>query len=125
MSLGTTIARLRKEKGWTQVELAEAVEMHPNHINRLEKDRIQPRPKTLEKFAEVLGVSADILTAAASGDLPSGIAKDDPELADLLTQVPLLDEEQRQALRTFLRSMVACQQVQMITSGRRPARKAG
>ncbi|MEW6283593.1 MAG: helix-turn-helix transcriptional regulator [Candidatus Eremiobacterota bacterium] len=119
MSLGKTVSRLRKEKGWTQIQLAEALDMHPNHINRVEKDRIRPRVKTLERMAQALGVTIDMLTAAAEGDVPTGIAREDPELADLLSQLPLLDEDQRHALRTFLRSMIACQQVQRITSGGR------
>lgn len=122
MSLGKAIARLRIKKGWTQRELAEHAEMHQNHINRLENDRMRPRPRTLEKLAEVLDSSAEELVAAESQNPPDW-AGDDPELAELLTQIPMLDEEQRQALRTFLRSMVTCQEVRRVTS--RGALRAG
>ena len=87
MSLGSMIVRLRTEKGWTQSELAERLEMNYQHIYRLEKDRFRPRPRTLTKLAEVLGIQTDILVAAMEDGVPTRLMQDDPELTDLMTQV--------------------------------------
>ncbi|MEW6277771.1 MAG: helix-turn-helix domain-containing protein [Candidatus Eremiobacterota bacterium] len=119
MSLGKTISRLRTKKGWTQAQLAEQLGMHQNHVNRLENDKMKPRPNTLERLAEVLDASIDDLLAAADTEITLSWAKDDPELAGLLLQIPILDEEQRNALKAVLRSMVACQEIQRIAGGRR------
>ncbi len=116
MSLGKTIAQLRTRKGWTQAQLAEHVGMTSAHINRLEHDRMKPRPKTLERLAEAFGTSIADLTQAVEHPLAADWARQDPELGQLVGQIPLLNDEQRNALRTFLRSMVTCQQIQRLTS---------
>ncbi len=121
MSLGKTIARYRVKRGWTQAQLADHLEMHQNHVNRLENDRMKPRPATLERLAEVFGITIEDLVETAQADMPLSWAKEDPELAGLVQQIPLLDDEQKNALRSVLRSMVACQQVQLIARGRQPA----
>ena len=114
MSLGKTIVKLRNRQGWTQAQLAEKLGMATAHINRLEHDRMRPRSTTIEKLAEVFGLSREDLLSALDG--PSEMVQgQDPELAELLGKISILDDDQRQALRTFLRSMIACQQIQQIT----------
>ncbi|MBI4758178.1 MAG: helix-turn-helix transcriptional regulator [Chloroflexi bacterium] len=101
----------------TQQQLADRVGMHQNHINRLENDRMQPRTKTVDKLASALEVTVEELVNAQVA-IPPSVLKDDPELADLLGHLALLNDEQRHALRTFLRSMITCQQVQRLTTTR-------
>lgn len=115
MSLGRTIARLRAKKGWTQAQLAEQLGMNAAHINRLEHDKMQPRPRTVERLSTVFEVSTEELLAAAEPVVTGDWAKQDPELKDLLNHIPMLSDDQRHALRTFLRSMVVCQQIQQLT----------
>ena len=94
--------------------------MHPNHVSRMEKDKMQPRRSTLEKIAEVFKISIEDLLALAEKDtraLGQQLSEEDPELAALMSQVPLLTEEQKEALRVFLRSMVTCQRLQTLASG--------
>lgn len=94
--------------------------MHPNHVSRMEKDKMQPRRSTLEKIAEVFEISIEDLLALAEKDtraLGQQLSEEDPELAALMSQVPLLTEEQKEALRVFLRSMVTCQRLQTLASG--------
>ena len=117
MSLGTTIARLRTEQGWTQTQLAERLEMHPQHVYRLEKDRYHPRPKTIEKLSQALGVKTDILTAAMDSGIPTGLTQEDPELSDLMAQVTILDQDKKGALKIFLKALLTCQQMQRLAGG--------
>lgn len=118
MTLGKTIAKLRNRKGWTQAQLAERVKLAVAHLNRLEHDRMKPRASTIERLAEALGVQPDDLLRAHDSSLPFELAQEEPELAQLLSQLSLLDGEQRKALTVFLRSMITCQQVQRLTTGR-------
>lgn len=118
MSLGKRIADMRKQRGWTQAELAERLEMNPTHVSRWEQDHIRPRQTTLEKLAEVFGVDVGQLVAE-NGALPQTFFDEDPELAELVAQLPRLNSEQRVALRTVLRSMLTCQQIgDLIGQGR-------
>lgn len=63
MSIGQKIALLRKEKGWTQAELANACNLSRGYIAAIEEGR-EPHPKlkTLALIANSLGVSiADLV----------------------------------------------------------------
>lgn len=120
MSFGKTLARLRKEKGWTQPQLADMLEMNANHVSRWETDRIMPRKRALEKISEVFDVPIhDLMGPPEPSNGSPRLAKEDPELAELVMQIAKLGEEQRKALRTVLRSMLTCQQLeQLVASGR-------
>lgn len=118
MSFGRTIERLRLERGWSRAELAEKLEMHPNHVGRWEKNQMKPRIKVVEKMAQLFDTTVSELMALDS-PVSAVLLQEDPELAELLTQVPTLDDEQRGALRLFLRSMITCRQLQELAGGRR------
>lgn len=56
-ALGTRIRLLRREKDFTQSELAEKCSLSNNFIALLERGRGAPSIETLEKLARALGVS--------------------------------------------------------------------
>mgnify|MGYP003479910151 CR=1 FL=1 len=60
-SIGKTIAELRKEKGWTQIELAEKLQVSDKAISKWEKDSGAPSVEFFPVLAEVFGVSIDYL----------------------------------------------------------------
>lgn len=118
-SLGTRIAQLRQDRGWTQKELAAKAGITQNHVSRIEKGRMIPRRGTLNALAEAFSVNVDDLEALASvpdKNIEERIAKEDPDLAALISQIPLLSDDQRDALRVTLRSMIAYQKVRQVTS---------
>lgn len=120
-TIGELLFRLRKERGWTQKDLSEKSNVHANHIGRIEKGKMQPRRSTLEAFANVFGTDVEDLQALAGVNergLARQLSEEDPDLAALMSQVPLLEDEQKDALRVFLRSMVTCQRLQSLASGR-------
>jgi transcriptional regulator with XRE-family HTH domain len=111
LTLGNQIANHRTAKGWTQAQLAEFLQMHPNHVSRWEKDHVWPRRKTLERLAELFGITLDELLGTAHQG-PVDLTKKDPELAQLMMQAASLGDEQRRALRAVLRSMITCQHLE-------------
>lgn len=117
MSLGKSIARLRKQKNMSQSDLATQLDVHPRHVTRWETDRIRPRAKTLQKIADALDASLDELLA---GERVAHLDLGDPELSELLAQVPRLEEHQKQALKTLLRDMLTRSQLEELL-GRRSA----
>ena len=60
-SVGKTIATLRKEKGWTQVELAEKLQVSDKAVSKWEKDDAFPSVEFFPMLAELFGVSIDYL----------------------------------------------------------------
>jgi hypothetical protein len=72
---------------------------------------MRPRSKTLEKLAALFGIGIDELMASEN-ELSAQISKEDPELAELVVQIPTLGQDEKAALRLFLRSMLTCKQLE-------------
>ena len=118
MTLGLRVSRLRQEKGWTQKELASKIGITQNHVSRIEKDKMQPRRSTIKALAEAFEIEPDDLETLATmseEDSSSSLSQEDPDLAALISQIPLLSQAQREAIRVTLRSMIAYQKVRQVT----------
>ena len=67
-SIGKTIAELRKEKGWTQVELAEKLQVSDKAVSKWEKDDAFPSVEFFPVLAQLFGVSIDYLMTGKAPD---------------------------------------------------------
>jgi transcriptional regulator with XRE-family HTH domain len=65
-TLGQRLARIRKERGFTQVELAQKADTIQAVISDYERGRVRPHAAMLGQLAQALGVSADELLGIAS-----------------------------------------------------------
>lgn len=54
--LGTRIKELRKQRGISQDQLAERIDIDPKHVSRIEVGRSYPSLDTLDKIAMALNV---------------------------------------------------------------------
>lgn len=54
--IGLNIMYYRKERGWTQMDLAEAVDLSRNHMQRIEAATAVPSLSTLLDIADALDV---------------------------------------------------------------------
>lgn len=61
MTLGEKIKMLRKDRKWSQAELADRLSVHVTHISRLETDRYAPSLDLLRKLAQIFEVTTDYL----------------------------------------------------------------
>jgi transcriptional regulator with XRE-family HTH domain len=114
--LGKTIARLRKRKGLTQAEFSQLVGVHIAHVPKWESGAVQPRAKALEKIAEVLDVSVEELLAGDYSGLTTTLnGVDDPTLVDLFSQIHILNERERDALKMFLEAMLTRARIEQMT----------
>ena len=59
--LAANMKRLRKEKGWSQEELADQTGLHRTYISGVERYTRNPTIVAVEKIAVALGVSAGVL----------------------------------------------------------------
>src|SRR5689334_14969500 len=84
--LGARIRATRKAAGLTQAELAEAVGVEPESINRIENAKLNPSRDTLQKVAKVLGVKLSNLV-------------DDDASAPVRVPKPALTPARRRLLR--------------------------
>ena len=65
-SLGAMIAELRKEKGLTQLELANMMNVTDKAVSKWERDISCPDISSIPRLAEILGVSVDDLMRSNS-----------------------------------------------------------
>ncbi|MCE7874642.1 XRE family transcriptional regulator [bacterium CPR1] len=112
MQFGKTVAHLRKQKGLTQVELAEQVEVHPSLVTRWERGLVQPRRKALDRLARVLDTTVQELMSGDPDKLSASLGSiDDPELLAMFGQVHKLDERERDALKVVIGAILTRAQV--------------
>jgi transcriptional regulator with XRE-family HTH domain len=57
--VGRRIQRARKDKHWSQHQLAQAVDVQDNAVSRWENGRHMPSPPMLERIGNALGVPAE------------------------------------------------------------------
>lgn len=65
-SFGTMIAEMRKQKGWTQLDLANKMGVTDKAVSKWERDRSFPDVAALPRLAELFGVSVDDLMHSRS-----------------------------------------------------------
>ena len=75
-SLGVTISSLRKEKGMTQNELAEKMNVTDKAVSKWERDLSCPDINTISKLADILDVSVEELLKAKKKDVSNTKIKD-------------------------------------------------
>ena len=71
-SMGEIISTLRREKGMTQKELAEMLNITDKAVSKWERDIACPDTMTIPKLAEILGVSVEELMNAKAAPSQGG-----------------------------------------------------
>ena len=61
MSFGDNVKRLRRDKGWTQNQLADASGLKSSHIPKIENEKTEPKLSTIYKLISAFDCSADAL----------------------------------------------------------------
>ncbi len=56
MTIGTRILQARTQRNLSQIELSRRSGLASSYLSRIENRRLEPRPKTLRKIADALGV---------------------------------------------------------------------
>lgn len=103
--MAQNILKLRKSMQWTQRDLAQAVGGNQAMVARWESGATAPRSSTLDRIAQVFGVTADELKQANLSSKRALQLTEDPELNRLLTEVPEFDPKDRDALKTVLEAI--------------------
>ena len=95
----TPLYALRKKRGLTQRQIADAVGVEPDHISKLENGDRKLSPEWLERLSKVLGCTkAELL-----GEAPA-ITPQDKALIDLYNALP---PEHKETIMKLARDMVA------------------
>lgn len=106
MAFGNKIKKLRKEKKFSQEEFAKQVGLSPNHISKIENNKLIPYAHAVKKIAEVLNISTDYLLF---DDVPKNTDLsrfNDSDLVDLIFKVDALSQKERDAAKLLLKALV-------------------
>lgn len=96
MTLGEQIFNLRKQKGFTQEEIAELVGVSRQTIHKWENDVIQPNSDNIVALSNVLGINSEELLSSVYPvqikNEPDNVAFDNENNAE--SEVAITDKEQ-------------------------------
>jgi transcriptional regulator with XRE-family HTH domain len=108
-SLGQRLARLRKERGWTQKQIAERTGLIQELVSNYETDKLRLNADMILRFAEVYNVSADELLRGSKSTLA---AKKQPsiKLVRRMEQIEGLPLYEQRALLTTIDKFLAATQ---------------
>ncbi|MCP5006125.1 MAG: helix-turn-helix transcriptional regulator [Planctomycetes bacterium] len=114
MSFPEKIVKLRKERIWTQQQLADLIGMAVNQIKRYEKGTSTPSLEAIKKLAITFGVSTDELVF----DDGHGVAayKLDPNLLKKFELIIKFPKKERDAVETMLDSIIVKNQLSDIVA---------
>ena len=92
-SIGKRIARLRKEKGMSQENLAEKIGVSPQAVSKWENDQSCPDISLLPKLVKLLGVTSDELLTGETNQVQLLPEHQRKPLEELTLRVRLLSAE--------------------------------
>lgn len=104
MSFGKNLKDLRVEKEMSQEDLAKKIKVHPNHISRYERDLASPSIEVVQRIADALDVSIDLLVYGKQNNPDTGIS--DKELASLFKKVQVLSNKQKETVKDLISAFV-------------------
>jgi len=105
MTLGERIKRLRMERGWSQTQLAQRLEVHPKQVSGWERGAHTPSTDVLIRIAETLGVSLDYL-AFENREVKRHIDIADLELLEKLQEIDKLPDEDKETVKNVLDTFI-------------------
>jgi len=101
-TFGQRLARIRKERGFTQTELADRVGIIQVLISDYERDRIRMHAEMIVRFAKILGICSDELLGLKQGKNGSSTPKVSRRVLRRVEQIDkLAANDQRALLRTI------------------------
>jgi len=113
MSVGDRIKELRLQLRLTQSDLAKKVGLSYIQIGRYEKQKSKPSAEVLQKLADALNTSADYLMNGDSGQIASTKITD-RDLLELFQAVNVLDDQDKNMVKTFLDALITKRKVQSL-----------
>jgi transcriptional regulator with XRE-family HTH domain len=105
-SPGTRLARLRRDKGITQIELAERLGVTQSVVSDYERDVLRLNSELIVQLIAILGVSADELLGVAKAST-SGAPIKNRRLYRQLQNIEKLPKRDQQALLRTIDAFLA------------------
>lgn len=118
MTFGAKLNKLRKDRGWTQADLARRARVDKVHLSRLENSRSLPSVELLGKLARTLAVTMDYLMDEQADEL-APVSIQDESLAERIELLNQLNCEDRQTVINVIDSMLTKKKMLDLLTGDR------
>ena len=105
MNFNNKIKRLRQEKNWSQDKLAQKIGVTRILIGKYERGQTVPSADTLQKLAEIFGVSIDYLLSDETKNLAT-VGIKDQSLLQYFEEIDQMNEEEKKAVKFILEAVV-------------------
>jgi len=103
--LGSRILQLRKQKGLSQTELAEAIGITYAQVGRYETKGAQPSAEVLRKIADALDSSTDFLMYGDKNEKAQASIKD-TELLQQFMEVDKMNGEDKKTIKNLIDAFI-------------------
>ncbi len=113
MPFAEKLTKFRKDKGFTQQELAKKARIGIAQIRRYEKGKSSPTLDVIKNIAKTLSVSTDELIFDEGEGIVASKIKD-RELLEQFEQISMLSPQDKEALKTVIESMIIKSKLQQI-----------
>lgn len=100
IELSNNIMLLRKQKSWSQTELARRIGSSREIISKYEKDSVIPSIEMAKKIADAFGVSLDYLVGEGQN------ASFDKKTVKRMQEIESMDDDFRTKLLTIIDSVI-------------------
>lgn len=107
------LRELRRAKGLSQTDLGEQAGLHYTHIGRYERGRSRPSGDSLQRLADVLGVTSAYLLEGST-DAAARARFEDRDLLRQFQEVEQLPEDDKQVIKKLLDTFLTKQQLQAL-----------
>jgi transcriptional regulator with XRE-family HTH domain len=114
-SLGDRVQELRKERGWSQADVASRIGADAGQISRYESGRITPSADAIVRLAEVFDVTTDHLLVETAPRRPLHGPED--ALGDKLADLAGLDDNERALVLGVIDAVTTKAKLRLITGG--------
>jgi len=103
---GRRLSRLRKERGWTQPQLADLLGVSVKSINYYEREATNPTSKTIERISEVFGVTPAELMNGIRPSAPKRKSGPPSRLEQIFIQVSALPRSKQKLVADMLEGLL-------------------
>ena len=107
------LKKLRKEKGWSQDQLAEKIGIHGRHVGKYEIGKAMPNAETVVKIAKVFGISIDYLLMDKD-DLSLKSRISDTKLLLAFESVDQMNPRNKEVIMTLIDAFIKKNQIETV-----------
>jgi len=109
MTFAENLKQLRADKKISQADFAKEIGVHVTHLSRYERGLSSPSLEVIQKMAEVLNISIDMLVFGSDNAEES---INDKELITLFKKVQNLTDNQKQTIKDLISAFVFQKDIQ-------------